>query len=94
MIKRREFFRIGAAGALSANLTDSVAGPGDTVKEPSRDIRIVRTADVIVCGGGPAGFAAAVNAARNGAKTTLIEAYGCLGGVWTTGLLSNIIDAN
>ncbi len=27
-----------------------------------------------------------------GAKTTLIEMYGCLGGVWTSGLLSNIID--
>lgn len=79
---------------MSAKLTDSRAGQRDTVKEPSRDIPVVRTADVIVCGGGPAGFAAAVNAARNGAKTTLIEAYGCLGGVWTTGLLSNIIDSN
>lgn len=49
-------------------------------------------ADVIVCGGGPAGVAAAISSARNGAKTILIEMTGCLGGVWTNGLLSNIID--
>lgn len=49
-------------------------------------------ADVIVCGGGPAGIAAALSSARNGAKTILIEMAGCLGGVWTNGLLSNIID--
>jgi hypothetical protein len=48
--------------------------------------------DVIVCGGGPAGIAAAISSARAGVKTCLIELYGCLGGVWTTGLLSNIID--
>lgn len=36
--------------------------------------------DVIVCGGGTSGFAAAVSAARNGAKTLLIEKTGCLGG--------------
>lgn len=48
--------------------------------------------DVIVCGGGPAGIAAALGAARAGAKTLLIEVHGCLGGVWTAGCLSWIID--
>ena len=37
--------------------------------------------DVIVAGGGPAGIAAAVSAARLGAKTALIERYGILGGM-------------
>ena len=37
--------------------------------------------DVIVAGGGPAGIAAAVSAARLGAKTALIERYGLLGGM-------------
>ncbi len=61
-------------------------------EEPSRNIPIIKDTDVLVCGGGPAGFAAAIESARKGAKTTLIEMNGCLGGVWTTGLLSNILD--
>jgi len=36
--------------------------------------------DVVVAGGGPTGFVAAIAAARNGAKTLLIERYGFLGG--------------
>jgi ribulose 1,5-bisphosphate synthetase/thiazole synthase len=36
--------------------------------------------DVIVCGGGPSGFNAAISAARNGMKTLLIEATGLVGG--------------
>jgi hypothetical protein len=98
MIKRRDFFRIGTGGVLAsqleaAPLSAEPANADDHFKEPSQNVPVVRNADVIVCGGGPAGFAAAVSAARNGAKTTLIELHGCLGGVWTTGLLSNIIDA-
>ena len=37
--------------------------------------------DVLVCGGGPAGIAAAMMAARSGAKTLLVERYGRLGGM-------------
>ena len=48
--------------------------------------------DVIVCGAGPAGIAAAISAARSGARTMLVEAHGCLGGVWTAGALCWIID--
>ena len=48
--------------------------------------------DTIVCGGGPAGLAAAVSSARKGAKTLLIEQGGCLGGFWTRGLLTWLID--
>lgn len=43
--------------------------------------------DVIVVGGGPAGCAAAAAAAREGAKTLLVEATGCLGGMGTSGLV-------
>lgn len=48
--------------------------------------------DVIVCGGGPAGIAAAISAARGGSKTLLLEQGGCLGGFWTRGLLTWLID--
>ena len=43
--------------------------------------------DVLVIGGGPAGFGAAVAAARNGASTMLIERSAMLGGMATTGLV-------
>lgn len=48
--------------------------------------------DVIVCGGGVAGTMAAIGAAREGAQTLLIERGGCLGGMWTAGLLSLTLD--
>jgi hypothetical protein len=48
--------------------------------------------DVIVAGGGPAGVAAAISAARTGARTALFEVAGCLGGVWTAGMLAWIFD--
>jgi len=44
--------------------------------------------DVLVCGGGISGFAAAVSAARNGADTILIESGGFLGGTATKGLVA------
>ncbi|MDH7601474.1 MAG: FAD-dependent oxidoreductase [Armatimonadota bacterium] len=47
-----------------------------------------RTYDVAVCGGGPAGIAASVAAARTGAEVILIERYGFLGGMATAGLVN------
>jgi hypothetical protein len=44
--------------------------------------------DVIVCGGGPSGVAAAVSAARRGARTLLVERYGFCGGMATVGLVN------
>jgi len=43
--------------------------------------------DVIVAGGGPSGCTAAIAAAREGAKTLLIESMGALGGMGTLGLV-------
>lgn len=54
---------------------------------PSRDVPLDESWDVIVVGGGPAGSAAATAAAREGARTLLIEAGGALGGMGTLGLV-------
>jgi len=43
--------------------------------------------DVLVVGGGSAGFGAAISSARNSAKTMLVEKYGALGGLVTLGLV-------
>ena len=62
-----------------------------TVVESSRQVPIVAEADVVVCGGGPGGFSAAIAAARHGARTVLIERYGFLGGLATAGLVAPIL---
>lgn len=51
---------------------------------------VVGSYDVVVCGGGVAGVAAAVSAARAGMKTALIERQGCFGGTATLGYVTPI----
>jgi hypothetical protein len=53
----------------------------------SREIPVLDETDVLVAGGGPAGIAAAVAAARSGARTRLVERFGFLGGNLTAGLV-------
>lgn len=60
------------------------------VEEPSRKIPILTETDVLVLGGGPAGLAASLAAAREGVKTTLVERYGCFGGVITQAMIGTI----
>ncbi|MEG1586055.1 MAG: FAD-dependent oxidoreductase, partial [Bacteroidales bacterium] len=52
-----------------------------------RNIRLNENYDIIIIGGGPAGCAAAIAAARDGAKTLLVEATGVLGGMGTAGMV-------
>ncbi|MFB0522667.1 MAG: FAD-dependent oxidoreductase, partial [Candidatus Bathyarchaeia archaeon] len=52
-----------------------------TVVEPEREIRVVEEVDVVVAGGGIAGVAAAVAAAKSKAEVLLVERNGYLGGV-------------
>lgn len=50
-----------------------------------------RTYDTVVCGAGPAGICAAVEAVRSGMKTALIERYGCVGGNLTQGYVGPLL---
>jgi hypothetical protein len=52
-----------------------------------RQVPVLDGGDVLVVGAGPAGLAAAIAAARNGASTTLVERFGFLGGNLTAGLV-------
>ena len=63
-----------------------------TVKESARDARVVGRSDVVVVGGGPAGFAAAIAARRNGASVTLLERYPYLGGLASGGMVIVLDD--
>jgi hypothetical protein len=59
------------------------------VVEPERHTPLFGEFDVVVLGGGPAGIAAAVSAARHGASTLLVERYGFLGGMGTAAGVTN-----
>jgi hypothetical protein len=60
-----------------------------TIEEPARKIPLYGEYQVTVLGGGPAGIAAAVAAARAGKRTLLIERYGFLGGMGTAAGVTN-----
>ena len=106
-MKRKDFLKIAAlgvgsfgAGSLLTNaaLSDSpqkVETPLEAegwLQEPPRQIPIIASADVVVAGGGPAGIAAAISAAREGASVILIEREYFLGGLWTGGLVLPVLD--
>ena len=57
--------------------------------EPSRQTPVLGEYEVVVLGGGPAGIAAAVTAARAGRSTLLLERYGFLGGMGTAAGVTN-----
>ena len=50
------------------------------ITEPTKRVPVLRDADVVVAGGGIAGTFAALSAARNGAKTVLVDRFGMPGG--------------
>ncbi len=57
------------------------------ITEPERRTPVVADVELLVCGGGFAGVAAAVCAAQAGAKVLLLERYGFLGGLATSALV-------
>jgi len=87
-IERRQFLRQTAAGATWA--VASAATAAEIPDSPPATLRDGRAtmethADVLVVGGGTAGTVAAIQAARIGAKTLLVEHGSQLGGTMTVG---------
>ena len=58
-------------------------------KECAKTLPVIHEVDVLVCGSGPAGIAAALASARSGSNTMLIESLGDVGGISTSGLMSH-----
>ncbi len=75
------------APGMSAPATEMASGPG-VVVIPQRTVPVLAEADVLVCGGGTAGIAAACGAARHGASVILIERWPCVGGMATAALVN------
>ncbi len=89
-LTRRDFLKktgatLLAAGAMSNLGALEALAAEPTKKELHKRRPIDDSWDVIVAGGGPAGCAAAIASAREGAKTLLIESTGMLGGMSTAG---------
>src|SRR3954469_5012443 len=76
-----------APGGIAMNAYDLAMTR--TFTEPARQTPVWGEYDVVVLGGGPAGIAASVAAARAGRKTLLVERYGFLGGMGTAAGVTN-----
>ncbi|MBQ8491986.1 MAG: FAD-dependent oxidoreductase, partial [Acidaminococcaceae bacterium] len=66
--------------------------PITSTKYAGKNIPVLFTADVCIAGGGPSGTAAAIQAARNGARTVLIERGIALGGLAVSGCVYPFMD--
>lgn len=98
-INRRRFLNnsltIGAFSLFSGKVVGQSSEPlssqtKNIFREPEKELPIYGRFDVVVVGGGPAGFAAALASVRNGAKTLIIERFPFFGGTATASLMLNI----
>lgn len=98
-ISRREFVKMAslAAAGLAAGTTPGMAATpstpqAGTIAYAGRELPVLFDTDVCVCGGGPSGAAAAINAGRKGAKTVLVERGIALGGLAVLGCVYPFMD--
>ena len=90
-LSRRNFMGVTAGTLACAGLAADAAPPKTEVSALSlrREVPVSRPYDVVVCGGGPSGVAAALAARRCGLEVLVIESQGQLGGNATSGLVSH-----
>jgi len=77
-------------GGCATGPSPGLTSDGTGYVEPLKAIPVYGKFDVIVVGGGPAGWAAALASARNKAKTLIIERFPFFGGTATASLMLNI----
>jgi hypothetical protein len=92
-MKRRNLFGL-AAGISSTSLffpktSDSAESDNPNKFTFHRDIGLYRQYDLVICGGGPSGCAAALSARRAGLSVLIIESQGQVGGMGTSGMVSH-----
>ncbi len=75
-------------------MTNDMTNKTSHYTEPSRKVPIMGQWDVVVAGGGPAGCAAALAAARTGARTLIFEKDGYLGGQTVAALVCAVLSVN
>ena len=85
-IERRKMIK--SMGALSLGIAAPSLAKGEKWVAPFETKKKNITTDILVIGGGTAGTVAAIQAARTGSKTVLVEFGGQLGGTTTTGGVS------
>ncbi len=82
----------GAAGSAAGDVREGLEGlrplpPPETVPQPAAGLPVLGRYDVVVAGGGTAGAPAGIAAARQGARTLVVECQHALGGVGTLGMI-------
>lgn len=92
-LNRRGFLSL-AAGGAGASVMFSTTSRTGAEDEPGRlpfqrNLPVHRPYDLVVCGGGPSGIAAALAARRSGLSVLLVEGQGQLGGTGISGLVSH-----
>ncbi len=100
-ISRRDLFKLAgltAAGVVLSGSSDTAHAAenisGESIKYGGKKIPVLFATDVCICGGGPSGTAAAVNAARNNVSVVLVERGIALGGLGVLGCVYPFMDTH